>query len=482
MTHTAHFPNGFLWGSATASYQIEGGGHEDGRGRAIWDTFAATPGKVFQGHDGSVACDHFHRYREDVELMDDLGLQSYRFSVAWPRVMPDGVTLNPAGLDFYSRLVDSLLERDIVPWLTLYHWDLPQTLQDAGGWPARDTALRFVDYSAAVHDALGDRVSYWTTLNEPICSSFFGYGDGHHAPGHKNPAEALSAAHHLLLGHGLVTQELRRRDPALALGLTINFTDVIPAVPDSTADQDAARRADALFNRFFVEPVFRGAYPADAIRDLGDLWPAELVQDGDMEIISTPIDVLGVNYYAREAVTGPHPSRAAEAAAEARAAGRGLGRIGSEHVVTVGRPEVPHTAMGWEVCPEGLTRLLVRLHEEYADEAGVELFVTENGSAYEDPEPDDGTVADPDRTEYLRSHLLAVHDAIAEGVPVKGYFVWSLLDNFEWAHGYSKRFGIVHVDFDTLQRTPKASAQFYSSVARSNRIDLPVVSAAGAGG
>lgn len=476
------FPPGFLWGSATASYQVEGASTEDGRGASIWDVFAATPGKVYQGHDGSVACDHYHRYRDDVALMKQLGLQSYRFSVAWPRVMPDGVAAHPRGLDFYSRLVDELLEHDLEPWLTLYHWDLPQALQDKGGWPERDTAYRFLDYSAAVQDALGDRVRYWTTMNEPLCSSFFGYGDGHHAPGETDPDRALRAAHHLLLGHGLVTQQLRAARPDQSWGITLNFTDIAPADPTSAADKDAARRADALFNRHFAEPIFLGAYPEDTVRDLGRLWPAGMIHDGDLQVINTPIDVLGVNYYAREAVTGPDPATAEQAAESARSQGKHLGRIGSEHVSTVTRPQNPRTDMGWEVHPQGLTDLLLRLHRDYTGAAGVELYVTENGAAYDDPAPTDGAVADPERLDYVRSHLVAVHEAIEAGVPVRGYFVWSLLDNFEWAFGYSKRFGIVHVDFDTLARTPKASALFYSAVARSNRIELAEETPVGAPG
>jgi beta-glucosidase len=469
MTGPRTFPADFLWGSATAAYQIEGARHEDGRGDSIWDVFSHTPGAVVNGDTGDVACDHYHRYAADVALMHKLNLGAYRFSVSWARVVPDGRTVNRKGLDFYSRLVDELLARDVVPWLTLYHWDLPQALEDEGGWPSRDTAYRMVDYAAAVHEALGDRVGYWTTLNEPWCSAFLGYGNGHHAPGRTEPVAALRAAHHLMLAHGLVVRELRELGPDLSLGLTLNFTDIVPADPDSAADQDAARRADGMFNRYFVEPVFRGAYPADVLEDLGELWPADVVRDGDLEIISTPVDVLGVNYYAGEAVTGPDPSEARQAAHEARVQGPPHPRVGSEHVVNVPR-DVPVTAMGWEVWPQGLTDLLVRLHRDYTGPRGVDLYITENGAAYDDQPDENGFVQDDDRREYVAAHLRAVHDAMEQGVPVKGYFLWSLLDNFEWAWGYAKRFGIVRVDYTTLERTPKASAVWYAGVAGSGRL------------
>ncbi|GGK80177.1 GH1 family beta-glucosidase [Ornithinimicrobium pekingense] len=464
------FPPDFLWGAATASYQIEGAGAADGRGESIWDTFARVPGKVLHGHDGSVACDHYHLYPQDVALMRELNLSAYRFSLAWPRIFPDGRTLNRAGLDFYSRLVDELLAAGVTPWLTLYHWDLPQALEEAGGWPERDTALRFVDYAATVHDALGDRVHYWTTLNEPWCSAFLGYAAGVHAPGRTEPQAALRAAHHLLLGHGLATQELRRRDPSLSLGLTLNFTDTHPLDPATERDQDAARRIDGLANRFFVEPVTLGAYPADVLDDLGDLWPQDLVHDGDLEVIATPIDVLGVNYYATQTVTaGCPPERAAVAAAQARRHDLPSPSVGSEHVVGV-RRGIPVSDMGWEISPDGLSDLLLRLHKDYTGPQGVRLVVTENGAAADDRPDAAGFVDDRDRVDYLDKHLRAVHDAVSRGADVDGYFVWSLLDNFEWAWGYTKRFGIVRVDYDTQERTPKASARWYADVAGSGLI------------
>lgn len=461
------FPPHFLWGSATAAYQIEGAAHEDGRTDSIWDTFARQPGAVVNGDDGSVACDHYHRYAEDVTMMAAMNLDAYRFSVSWARVCPDGGPVNPAGLDFYSRLVDTLLEREVVPWLTLYHWDLPQTLEDAGGWPNRDTAYRFVDYAAAVHDVLGDRVAFWTTLNEPWCSAFLGYGSGHHAPGRTEGSDALRAAHHLMLGHGLVVRELRSRDSSLELGLTLNFTDIAPA-SDSIGDQDAARRIDGLANRFFVEPIVTGSYAEDVMADVAPLWPDDLVHDGDLEIISTPIEVLGVNYYFGNAVSGVDPDRAPAAAATARERGPSA-NPGSEHVEVLSRG-LPVTDMGWEVLPDALRALLERLHTEYAGPAGVALYVTENGAAYPDEPDHDGYVNDQDRIGYVAAHLGAVHQAMVAGVDVRGYFLWSLMDNFEWAFGYSKRFGIVRVDYPTGQRIPKASAQWYAEVASHGEI------------
>lgn len=459
------FPPSFLWGSATAAYQVEGAWNDDGRGPSIWDTFSKTPGKVFSGHTGDVACDHYHRYREDVALMKRLGLKVYRFSVSWSRVMPDGINVNEAGLHFYSDLVDELLEAGIIPWLTQYHWDLPQALEDRGGWANRETAFAFERYAVVLHEALGDRVRHWTTLNEPWCSAFLGYANGHHAPGRTSPGDALAAAHHLLLGHGLAVRTLRERDASLELGLTLNFTDYQPADPESAGDLDAARRLDGSFNRFFADAIFRGAYPQDVLKDQAGLWRAHLVQPGDLEIMSAPIDVLGVNFYTGELLTGVDPQQAAEAAAAARATGAPNPNVGSEHVSSV-RRGLPQTAMGWEVYPQALKDLLIRLHRDYTEAAGVALYVTENGAAYDDDADASGFVQDDERLDYIRRHLRAVHEAMEEGADIRGYFVWSLLDNFEWAFGYDKRFGIVRVDYETQQRTPKASAQWYAEVAR----------------
>lgn len=464
------FPPSFLWGSATAAYQVEGGHDAAGRTPSIWDTFSKTPGKVHAGHTGDVACDHFHLFRDDVALMKDLGLKVYRFSVSWSRVMPDGVNVSAEGLQFYSDLVDELLAAGIIPWLTQYHWDLPQVLEDAGGWANRETAYAFQKYAVVLHEALGDRVRQWTTLNEPWCSAFLGYANGHHAPGRTEPSSALAAAHHLLLGHGLAVRSLRERDPELELGLTLNFTDYRPADSESAGDVDAARRLDGSFNRFFADPIFRGAYPQDVLDDQAGLWPEGLVHDGDLEVIATPIDVLGVNFYTGELLTGADPAEAQQAATTARAEGDPNPNVGSEHVSSI-RRGLPQTAMGWEVYPQALRDLLVRLHTDYAAEAGVALYVTENGAAYDDVVEPDGAILDGERLDYIRQHLHAVHAAMQSGAGVRGYFVWSLLDNFEWAFGYDKRFGIVRVDYDTLERTPKSSAHWFAGVARTGVVD-----------
>jgi len=457
------FPSNFLFGAATAAYQIEGATREDGRTDSIWDVFCRVPGAVVGADNGDVACDHYHRYESDVQLMADLGLQTYRFSTAWGRVRPDGGAVNPAGLDFYSRLVDQLLEKNIKPWLTLYHWDLPQTLEDAGGWTNRDTSYRFLDYALSVHDALGDRVTDWTTLNEPWCASFLSYIGGEHAPGRQNPADGLAAAHHLLLGHGLVVQELRQRDPKLTLGITLNLTVADPVDPTDASDRDAARRIDGQFNRFFLDPIFRGSYPVDVLEDVAEYGFESVVQPGDLDIISTPFDALGVNYYHGEAVSG-HPTTTEMSTAAPSVRPKRSPFPAAEGVHWKLREELPVTAMGWEVQPEGLTRLLKRVHEEYTGPAGVSIAVTENGAAYNDVVSESGAVHDAERVSFLEVHLDAILDAIDDGIPVSGYFYWSLLDNFEWAWGYDKRFGIVRVDYDTQERTLKDSAIAYRRI------------------
>ena len=451
-------PAGFLLGAATAAYQIEGARHEGGRRDSIWDTFSHTPGAVVAGDTGDVACDHYHRYAADVALMKRLGLQSYRFSTSWARVCPDGGPVNATGLDFYERLVDELLGAGIAPWLTLYHWDLPQALEDRGGWRARETIDRFVDYALAVHDRLGDRVQTWTTLNEPWCSAFLGYTSGEHAPGGSSADDGLAAAHHLLLAHGTVVRALRSRDAQLRLGVTLNFTVADPLDASDPGDVAAARRVDGQMNRLFLDPIFYGHYPPDVLEAVHGLGLERHVQDGDLALINTPIDVLGVNYYnggvfshrppapARRPTGGPATERAYRSPYPAP---DGI------HDHPAG---LPVTDMGWPIQPEGLTRLLVRLHEEYAAPAGVELFVTENGAAFDDVPDGEGFVDDRDRTAYLVRHLHAVLDAVEAGARVHGYFYWSLLDNFEWAWGYGQRFGIVRVDYATQERTPKASA------------------------
>ncbi len=462
VTPARGFPKTFLFGVATAAYQIEGAAHEDGRTDSIWDVFCREPGAVVGGDNGDVACDHYHRYRSDVAIMAELGIQTYRFSTSWARVCPDGGAPNAKGIDFYSRLVDELLAKNIKPWLTLYHWDLPQSLEDLGGWANRDTAYRFREYAGIVHDALGDRVTAWTSLNEPWCASFLSYIGGEHAPGRQDVAAGLAAGHHLLLAHGLATRELRSRDDSLQLGITLNLTVVDPVDPTDAGDVDAARRIDGQFNRFFLDPIFHGAYPDDVVRDVAGLGLDRVVQQGDLDIISAPIDAMGVNYYHGEFVSSrPTDSETTTAAPSERPKRSPF--PAAEGVYWHPRG-LPVTAMGWDVQPEGLTRLLCRINDEYTGPADVAIAVTENGAAYDDRVEADGSVDDSERTEFLRSHLSAVQDAIDAGVPVQGYFYWSLLDNFEWAWGYAKRFGIVRVDYPTQRRTPKASALEYRRI------------------
>ncbi|MCI1787797.1 MAG: GH1 family beta-glucosidase [Actinomyces sp.] len=487
MSHRLDFPRGFRWGAATAAAQIEGAGREDGKGDSIWDALCRRPGAIADGSDIEVACDHYHRMPEDVALMRELGIGTYRFSVSWARVMPDGRTVNPAGLDFYSRLIDRLSEAGIRPWLTLYHWDLPERLQQAGGWVNRDTASLFADYAGAVYDRLGGRVPTWTTLNEPWCSSMLSYAAGEHAPGHADPVEAVAAVHHLLLAHGQAVEVLRERAARAGespeIGLTLNFTVAHPADPSSEADRDAARRIDGLRNRLFTDPVFRGEYPEDVLQDMRSGAGADLarfVRPGDLELIGAPIDVLGVNFYNGEMVAGAAEASSSPAPDPLVRHDRfgfphRSANIGSEWVRSVPRG-LPRTDMGWEVEPDDLRRLLVRLHRDYTGPAGIPLVVTENGAAYAD-RPDaagfvDDAAPDDSRTAYIRDHLAAVHRAIQEGADVDGYLVWSLLDNFEWALGYTKRFGIVHVDYETQERTPKASALWYRDVIAANAVTM----------
>jgi beta-glucosidase len=451
------FPAGFRWGAATSAYQVEGAVAAAGRGVSIWDTFAHTPGAVDGGDTGDLACDHYQRYRDDVRLMADLGLSAYRFSVSWPRVQPTGTgPASPAGLDFYQRLVDELLGRGIEPWLTLYHWELPQPLEDAGGWPVRDTASRFAEFAAHVHAALGDRVNRWITINEPWCASFLGYASGVHAPGRREPASAVRAAHHLLLGHGLAARALRAADAAADAGIAL---DLVPITPASGApgDVEAARRVDGVRNRLFLDPVLRGSYPRDVVADLAGTSDFSHVRDGDLAIVSEPGAFLAINYYQRHVAAAAAPDQP----------GIGSAWVGAEDLrfVTTGRPK---TEMGWEIDASGLSEILLRIHKEYPP---IPLYVTENGGAFPDEVGPDGQVNDPDRVGYLDAHLRACHQTIAGGAPLNGYFVWSLLDNFEWAAGFSKRFGIVYVDYATQQRTPKASARWYSRVIRQGALD-----------
>ncbi|HEU4567344.1 MAG TPA: GH1 family beta-glucosidase [Marmoricola sp.] len=452
MNDTRQFPEGFAWGVATAAYQIEGAVDEDGRAPSIWDTFSHTPGRIDHDDTGDRACDHYHRWSEDLDLLARLGIPGYRFSTSWARVMPDGRTVNQAGLDFYSRLVDGCLERGIRPMLTLYHWDLPQALNDGprAGWLDRDVADRFVDYAVAVGKELGDRLPVVTTLNEPWCSAYLGYATGEHAPGRTENALAYRAAHHLNLAHGRAVAALRSTLPATAeLSVTLNVQQVEPAT-GSEADVAATRHADLIANRIFLDPMLRGSYPDELVATTAHLTDWAFVQDGDETEIRQPIDFLGINYY--------NPARISAGSGDS-------GFPGTDRASTVDIPG-PHTVMDWPIVPSGLGALLQRLHREYA----VPLVVTENGMAARDVVDGDGRVRDEDRIDYLRGHLGAVLDAIGSGADVRGYYLWTLLDNFEWAWGYDKRFGIVHVDFDTQARTVKDSGRWYADVVARNAL------------
>ncbi|WP_034516156.1 GH1 family beta-glucosidase [Actinomadura rifamycini] len=443
------FPEGFLWGTATASYQIEGAAAEDGRAPSVWDVFSRTPGKVLNGDTGDVATDHYHRWREDVAAMARLGVGAYRFSISWSRVLPGGAP-NPKGIDFYSRLVDELLDHGIAPVATLYHWDLPQELEDAGGWPARDTAHRFADYAEHMGRALGDRVHTWTTLNEPWCSAFLGYASGVHAPGRTDPVDALKAAHHLNLGHGLANRALRGTvSPSAQHSVTLNLHHL-------RGEDEVVRRVDAVSNRVFLDPMLGRGYPADLRDDTAGLTDWSFVRDGDEDAVAAPLDVLGVNYYSPTLVRtwdGTSPREHADGHRQ----GAATPFVGCEDVEFAEQPG-PYTAMGWPIDATGMEELLLRLHREYP---GTPLMVTENGAAFDDEAAADGGVRDGRRVAYLRDHIAAVGRAIDGGADVRGYFAWSLLDNFEWAYGYSKRFGLIRVDYPTGERTWKDSAFWY---------------------
>jgi len=434
------FPKDFLWGVATASYQIEGAVSEDGRGETIWDRFSHTPGKVVNGDTGDVACDHYHRYPQDIALMRELGVKGYRFSMAWSRVLPTGTgTSNPKGLDFYDRLVDEILAAGITPFATLYHWDLPQVLQDRGGWTNPESVKWFAEYTDLITRHLGDRVKNWATHNEPFVIAFVGNYYGAHAPGIKDLPTSLHVAHHLLLSHGAAVPVIRQNVPDARVGIVPNLYAVDPA-SDSEADRLAAQYYDAFQNRWFLDPLFKGHYPADLVERLGDNLAG--IDLASVSQAAVPIDFLGINYYSRNVLSWDESNPA----------------LPFRHKNPAGAPV---TAMDWEVYPEGLYRTLVRVHQEYAPKA---IYITENGAAYNDPTPTNGVVSDPERTEYLKQHFKAAENAIDQGVPLKGYFVWSFLDNFEWAEGYNKRFGIVYVDYATQQRTPKQSARFYQQM------------------
>ncbi len=449
---THRFPDGFLWGAATSAQQIEGGRNAGGRGDSVWDRYATQEGAIEDGSDPSRACDHYHRRREDVMLMEGLGLGAYRFSTSWSRVMPDGRSpANEEGLDFYDHLVDALLEKGITPFLTLNHWDMPVALLDEGGWPSRDAVPAFVEFALAVTGRLGDRVRFWTTHNEPWCIATLGYEEGCHAPGWKDPHAALRAAHHLLLSHGLATEAIRNDVRDARVGIVLNLVPAFPA-SDTKEDREAARRFDRFFNTWYLDPIYRGEYPEEGVRDRvrrGHLESERMpfVEDGDLELIKAPLDLLGVNYYSRAVVkAGPD----------------------GDPVKATPVPDEELTEMGWEVYPEGLTELLKRVARDYEPP---EIYLTENGIALPEPDHVEGTIEDDRRIEFARDHLLAAHRAIEAGVPVKGYFHWSLMDNFEWGHGYTKRFGLVHVDFETLERTTKKSAAWYRETIEANAVE-----------
>lgn len=438
MAEFLQFPAGFAWGAATAAYQIEGAVQEDGRGPSIWDTFAHTPGRTLNGETGDVACDHYHRWQHDIGLMKELGLKAYRFSIAWPRILPTGRgQINQAGLDFYDRLVDGLMAAGIAPYVTLYHWDLPQALQDQGGWQNRDTCNAFADYAQIVAERLGDRVHHWITHNEPLVVAFFGHYMGFHPPAVMDPAASAQVAHHLLLSHGMAVPVLRATGGQV--GITLVLQPVYPAT-SSKADLAVARREETIWQKWFMDPLFKGAYPLDDMAAAG--LPAPNAQAGDMELIAQPMDFLGVNYYTRNIARGSASSDGIQEEAE-------------------------HSTMGWEVYPDGLRVLLELVQQKYAPKA---IYITENGAAFEDTLGADGTVEDDSRRRYLQRHFAAAHQAMQAGVPLRGYFVWSLMDNYEWTFGYSQRFGIIYTDYATQERSIKQSGYFYQDVIARNGV------------
>lgn len=476
------FPPDFVWGAATSAYQVEGATHVGDRSPSIWDAFVHTPGRILGEATGDIACDHFHRLDDDLDLLSWLGARGYRFSISWPRWQPHGCGHpSPGGVAFYDRLVDGLLARGIQPWVTLYHWDLPQELQESGGWAERDTAYRFAEYANSVGQRLGDRVAAFLTLNEPWCSAFLGYAAGVHAPGVQDDVTAIRAAHHLLLAHGEAVAALRRHGGPARVGIALNLHPVQPSLPGDE-DCEAVRRIDGLANRIFLDPLLRGSYPADVVADLSSVTDFAHVRDNDLKIIGAPLDLLGENYYRPYRVTAPGTPQAATAATWVQAEARHWGEapdgwrpaspwVNARDIVFTHR-DTPLTAMGWEVEPSGLTDLLLRLATDYDCPP---LYVTENGAAFDDDPARtsaDGTIQDAERTDYLAGHLTACHRAITEGVDLRGYFAWSLLDNFEWAWGYESRFGIVAVDYATQRRTPKASAHYLRHVIRNNALPL----------
>lgn len=449
------FPEDFNWGAATASFQIEGASKDGGRTPSIWDTFCATPGKVFQGHNGDIACDHYHRYQEDINIMKDLGIQSYRFSLAWPRIIPGGTgQRNQHGIDFYDRLIDALLEAGIQPTATLYHWDLPQVLQDNGGWANRDIVSQIADYATVAAESFGDRVANWVTINEPWCVTWLGYYIGVHAPGVKDLDQAIASAHHTALAHAEITRALRAVRPEIRSGITLNMTSYQlddPTNPELIKLRDLQ---DSNLNRWWLDAQLKGEYPENLVEFYGDKLK-RVVKDGDMEKLKIDSEFLGINYYSDSFISTPTQEQVK------KNEGTFIFPINSD-----GTSPAPHTDMGWPITPEGLTHLLVRVNKDWPEIQ--DIAITENGVAYGDEPDENGVVNDERRVDYLVNHLDSVEKAIDQGVPVKSYYYWSLLDNFEWAEGYAKRFGIVFVNFETLQRIPKLSASVYSKVIATN--------------
>jgi len=452
------FPDGFVWGAGTSSYQVEGAVHEDGRGASIWDTFAHTPGRVENDEHADVTADHYHRWAEDVALLGELAVDAYRFSIAWPRIQPDGRgAANPRGIAFYDRLVDALLEQGVQPCPTLYHWDLPQALEDAGGWLVRATVDGFAEYAAVCYDAFGDRVRTWFTVNEPWVASTLGYRLGIHAPGHRDLRESVVASHHLLLAHGAAVGAFRAAGKPGRIGIVLSQAPTYPAT-DSEADAAAAHGSDGYTNRWYLDPVLTAAYPADML----ELWhrlvgPLDEIRDGDPAVIGTPSDFLGVNYYARRVI------------------GAGRSDDGLPWRVMPADPAIPSTNTGWEITPTALFEQLVRLRADYGD---LPMLITENGAVFFDQPNPDGRTHDAGRTAFIRDHLVAVHRAIETGVRVEGYFAWSLLDNFEWAEGFRSRFGLIHVDYPSGRRLVKDSGRAYAAMARANAVEEPAANGA----
>lgn len=444
----ANFPKDFLFGTATSSYQIEGAANEDGRTPSIWDTFSKTEGKTYNGDTGDIACDHYHRYKEDIGILKEIGVKAYRFSIAWPRIFPDRGKFNPKGMDFYKKLIEELLKNDIIPVATIYHWDLPQWAGDLGGWLNRDSIYWYSEYSKKLFKEIGDMIPMWITHNEPWCASILSYGIGEHAPGHKDYREALIAAHHILLSHGEAVKIFRDMNiKESQIGITLNLTPAYPA-SEREVDRLAAQYADGFSNRWFLDSIFKGDYPIDMIelykKEIGEF---DFIKSEDLGIISQPIDFLGINFYSRSIVKYKEDTLL-----------KGIGVEGTG----------AKTDMGWEISPESLYDLLKRLDKEYTK---IPIYITENGAAFKDIITEDGKVHDQERIKYIKEHLKYANKFIKEGGNLKGYFLWSFLDNFEWAYGYSKRFGIVYVDYKTQKRILKDSAIWYKEVINKAAID-----------